>query len=118
MTMTEGRISVQELLHDLIPKLKATERFVDETLVMMIDQASPGDERARRQHQRQEFQLNLTMIRMNLGHLLKRHAHLLDGASDRGGVSSGTMLELDEHERVALSSARELYTQTQAIQAR
>ncbi|PAU74690.1 hypothetical protein [Halomonas salipaludis] len=118
MAITEGRISARDLLHDLIPKLKATERFVDETLQMMIDQAPPGEERSRREHQQQEFQLNLTMIRMNLGHLLQRYAPLIEELREPDGLPTGPMLELDEHERVALNSARELYAQTQAIQAR
>ncbi|SDM73644.1 hypothetical protein SAMN05192555_11855 [Franzmannia pantelleriensis] len=116
MTTIGDRISVRELLHDLIPKLKATERFIDETLATLIEQAPPGDERARRERQQHAFQVNLTMIRMNLDHLLKRHAHLLDEVSDPGAVPSGPMLELDEHEQVALNSAIKLYQQTQAIQ--
>ncbi|MBD3896144.1 hypothetical protein IEI94_09805 [Halomonas sp. ML-15] len=118
MSMTAGGISARDLLHDLIPKLKATESFVNDTLVVMIDQAPPGEERLRRERQRQEFQLNLTMIRMNLKHLLKRHAHLLDEVSEADDLSPGQMLKLDEHERVALESARALYEQTQALQTR
>ena len=118
MSTIGDRVSARELLHDLIPKLKATERFIDETLAMLIEQAPSADERARRERQQHAFQVNLTMIRMNLDHLLKRHAHLLDQVSEPGAVSPGPMLALDEHERVALNSAIKLYQQTQSIQAR
>ena len=118
MTTIGEHVSARELLHDVIPKLKATERFIDETLAMLIEQASPGDERARRERQQHAFRVNLTMIRMNLDHLLKRHEHWLDEFSDPGGVSSSPLLELDEHERVALNCAIKLYQQAQAFQTR
>jgi len=56
------------------------------------------------------------MIRMNLDHLLKRYAKETQNVADAGGNNVDAMLELDQHERFAIESARQLYKRVQAIQ--
>ena len=60
-----------------------------------------------------EFELELVMIRMNLDHLMKRYASELQDAT-AGGVN--VALELDQHERLAIQSARKLYERARTLQ--
>lgn len=116
MRKTKDRISARELVHDVIPKLRATEKLISDTLLDMIETASDEEERSRRILQQQEFELEVTMIRMNLDHLMKRYAReiqeMIDAADDRPGA----LLQLDQHERFAIESARQLYQRVQTIQ--
>ncbi len=111
------RISARDLVYDIIPKLKATENLVNNTLQEMITQASDESERNRHHLLQQEFELELMMINMNLDHLLKRYAQVIQAVAESGGNNAGAILELDQHERLAIDSAKKLYERARAIQA-
>ena len=116
MRKTKDRISARELVHDVIPKLRATEKLISDTLLDMIETASDEDERNRRTLQQQEFELEVTMIRMNLDHLLNRYAREIQNVVESADDRSGAILQLDQHERFAIESARQLYDRVQTIQ--
>ncbi|MFU8839036.1 MAG: hypothetical protein ACNA75_12120 [Thiohalomonadaceae bacterium] len=109
-------ISAGDLLHDLVPKLKATERLMANTLWENIQRCIDPGEKARLESLLQEFELELAMIRLNLRHLLRRHAEELEAAVKGGDADTGLLLELDEHEAVAIESARRLYRRAQEMQ--
>ena len=110
-------ITARDLLHDLVPKLKSTERLIAYTLWERIQRCLDPGEKARLQTLKQEFELELVMIRMNLDHLLRRHAEQLEQAANGGEEGAGPLLELDEHEAVAIESARRLHRRSQELQA-
>lgn len=116
MLKTADKVSAREIVYDITPKLKATENLINNTLQEMITQASDDSERGRRQLLQQEFELEIMMIKMNLDHLLKRYAKEIQTASDSSGKDSDAILELDQHERFAIDSAKKLYERVRAIQ--
>lgn len=116
MLCSDNKLSARDLIYDIIPKLKATEKLISDTLVDMIKTANDEEERNRRILQQQEFELEVTMIRMNLDHLMKRYAREIQDAGESAGDHSGAILQLDQHERFAIESARQLYDRVQAIQ--
>lgn len=106
-------LSSRELLDDLIPKLRATENFLSETLSFKIQHSHDPRETLRLQDLKAEFELEITMIRMNLDKLLRRYSDRLAGVVEGKG---DTMLELDEHEAVAIESIRRLYQRSHELQ--
>lgn len=117
MGMTTKRLSARDVIYDLIPKLKATQHLVDNTLRVKIERCGDEGEKARLESLKLEFELEISMIRMNLDHLLTRYSQqLADVAKGREGYA-GPMLELDEHEAVAIESARRLYCRAHELQA-
>ena len=92
-------ISAYNVINDVIPKLN-----VMETLVQV----------ERYSKLQIEFQLELTMIRMNLEHLLKRYQHELTAVVD--DKNSDMLLTLDAHEATAIESATALYRRVQQLQ--
>ncbi|KGE77677.1 hypothetical protein CVH10_05565 [Halomonas sp. ND22Bw] len=108
------RLSAHDITHDLIPRLQATERLVGNTLQDRIEHCSNATERAGLEELKAEFELKLTMIRLNLEHLMKRYAQQMKAAR-QGGVNSSASLTLDAHEAVAVESARTLYRRAQAL---
>ena len=118
MLDTVERISAHDIVYDIIPKLKATESLVNNTLRDMIAEVDNFDEHSRYQLLQQEFELEIMMINMNLDHLLKRYAQEIQAVADSSGSNNaGSMLELDQHERLAIDSAKKLYKRARAIQA-
>ncbi|WP_148253770.1 hypothetical protein [Aidingimonas lacisalsi] len=117
MTLTEHNITPRDLLDDILPKVKATERVVNNTLKSMLEEASDDPaERRRLENQVMEFELEITMIMMNLEHLMNRYATAFQEVTDSGHRRSGPVLELDQHEVVAVDSARKLYERIQELQ--
>jgi hypothetical protein len=107
-------LSARTLVNELIPRLKALERLVGETLGPVISRTRDGKERQRLTTLRQEFELKSLMIRMNLGHLTKRYAEEIQTATRPEG--DDTLLMLDEHEAAAIASLQSLYARAQTIQ--
>ncbi|WP_136064817.1 hypothetical protein [Modicisalibacter radicis] len=116
MPKAKNRITARELIHTIIPKLKAMEKLVGDTLLVLLETAGDEEERNRRLLQRQEFELEVTMIRMNLDHLMKRYAREIQEVVDATDDRPGAILQLDQHERLAIENARQLYERVQAIQ--
>ncbi|QPL45642.1 hypothetical protein IT895_15965 [Halomonas sp. A40-4] len=112
--MSQKSISAHEVVYDLIPRLNALERQINNTLEAMITASQSPDEKHRNKNLKIEFELELTMIRMNLQHLLSRYQTELEAViSDerRDG-----MLTLDQNETVAVESAKALYDRVQRLQ--
>ncbi|GAB2798368.1 hypothetical protein GCM10027040_26300 [Halomonas shantousis] len=116
MPSAQSNLSARDLLHDVIPKLNATEKLVNDTLQAKLEESRTAEEHARALKQQQEFQLEITIIRMNLDHLLARYANELKQFTDTGSRHPGPMLKLDPHESVAINNARQLYTRVREIQ--
>ncbi len=116
MHNAKANISAQELVHNVIPKLRATEKLVSDALLDMIKTTNDEEERNRRTLQQQEFELEVTMIRMNLDHLMERYAKEIQEVVDSADDRPGALLQLDQHERFAIESARQLYDRVQTIQ--
>lgn len=77
MQNAKTSISVHELIHDVVPKLKATEKIVGDTLLAMLETVG-----------------------------------VIDAVDD----GPGAILQLDQHESLAIENARRLYERVQAIQ--
>lgn len=107
MEPQELHISARTLMHEILPRLRTTEAFVNDTLQAMIDAAHDPEERARRRVQQQEFQLELQMIWLNMKSLMRRHAGVLHEVQ-QDGKEGDEVLILDPHEAVAITRAREL----------
>lgn len=116
MSEPHTSLSARELLEELVPKLKATEHFLGDTLGVKIQYSPDPREKRRLQNLKSELELELTMIRMNLGHLLKRYSRQLVEATDDPEGKGDTLLALDEHEAVAIASIRRLYARSHALQ--
>ncbi|WP_092570362.1 hypothetical protein [Aidingimonas halophila] len=110
------QITPRDILDDILPKVKATERVVNNTLKSMLEAADDSAERRRLENQVMEFELEITMIMMNLEHLMNRYAMAFQEVTDAGHRRSGPVLELDQHEVVAIESARKLYERIQEVQ--
>lgn len=108
-------LHARDVVYDLIPKLKTTERLVDSTLQGRIARCVDADEKARLEELKVEFELEISMIRMNLEHLMRRYSHQLEEAAREGASRQGAKLTLDAHEAVAIESARTLYQRAQAL---
>ncbi len=108
-------LSVNDVTHDLIPKLQATERLVDSTLRARIERSVEAGEQARLEELKAEFELEIAMIRMNLEHLMRRYSQQLEAALDDHRQEDSARLTLDAHEAVAVESARTLYRRAQAL---
>lgn len=112
------QIDARELTSDLLPKLKATQHLIDNTLKMRIEKCEDGVERQRLTQLKQEFELEMMMIRMNLEHLLKRYSEQLQAAAEGREQFKSPLLALDDSESVAIESARRLYRRAQELQTR
>ncbi|MCG7598629.1 hypothetical protein MHM84_02395 [Halomonas sp. McH1-25] len=117
MLVTADTISARDLVYEIIPKLTATEKLVNNTLHTTIAEFGNFSELSHYQLLKHEFELEIMMIHMNLDHLLKRYAQEIQAASGSGGREAGAILELDQHERFAIDSAKKLYERACAIQA-
>lgn len=116
MLNTTGQIAAHDIVYDILPKLKATEDLVNSTLKDMIEQAPSEEIRTQKLLQQQEFELQITMIRMNLDHLLKRYSKEVQAAWENDQRHAGALLSLDQHERFAIDRAKELYERARTIQ--
>lgn len=108
-------IHSRDVVYDLIPKLHATERLVDSTLQGRIVRCTDEDETARLEELKIEFELEISMIRMNLEHLMTRYSRQLEEVRQSGQQANNATLSLDTHEAVAIESARVLYRRVQEL---
>lgn len=105
----------RDVVYDLIPKLKTTERLVDSTLQGRIERCADAAEKTRLEELKIEFELEISMIRMNLEHLMRRYARQLEEAARGDASGNSALLTLDDHEAVAIESTRTLYRRAQAL---
>lgn len=108
-------ITAHELLYDLVPKLKATEATVSDTLTARLMMTTDPEVRERLKTFKAEFELERTMIRMNLEHLLRRHAEAVEAERSGSAGESRHTLPLDEHEATAVARVRQLYRRAQEL---
>ena len=107
-------ISAYSLVNDVVPKLNAVETLVENTLKQIIETSTLPAQIERYTKLQVEFQLELTMIRMNLEHLLNRYHHELETV--KNDPRQDLLLTLDIHESVTVDSAKQLYDRVQRLQ--
>lgn len=112
--MSIKSISAYEVMYDLIPRLNAMERQVNTTLEAMVTAKQSPAEKERTEKLKIEFELELTMIRINLQHLLSRYQSELEAVNH--DERNNFILALDKHETVAVESAKALYDRLQRLQ--
>lgn len=113
------QVGVEELMRDVLPKLQATRHLVDSTLSESIAACKDDEgEHERLIKLQDEFTLQMTMIRLNLDHLLKRCSEQLKAAAEGCESSKSLLIALDEAESVAIESAKRLYRRAQELQTR
>ncbi|MFP4137065.1 MAG: hypothetical protein ACLFSR_01765 [Halomonas sp.] len=110
---TSETITAHELLYDLVPKLKATETTVSDTLTARLMMTTDPELRERLRTFKAEFELERAMIRMNLEHLLRLHAEAVEAERREG--EGRHILPLDEHEATAVGRVRQLYRRAQEL---
>ncbi|SEL73779.1 hypothetical protein [Halomonas daqiaonensis] len=103
---SEDTITAHQLLDDLVPKLKSVETMVRDTLSARLMMTTDAELRQQLKTFKTEFELERTMIRMNLESLLNRHAETVEKVK-AGGTDK--VLELDDHEATALKRIRQLH---------
>ncbi|WP_280549001.1 MULTISPECIES: hypothetical protein [unclassified Halomonas] len=108
--------TLRELLHEILPKLKASERLLGNTLHAIIEAAEDPRERARRREQKDALELELFTIRLNVESLLKRHAQAVRDAERQEGEGEDAVLSLDANEAAAIEKARDFHEKVQALQ--
>lgn len=113
MKSAGATVTSHELINDVIPKLKTVEFILDSKLAAAIENSKDAQQREKYQVYQQEFQLELMMIRMNLEHLLSRYADIIKPTDGKRGEN--TYLELDDSERVALSTIINLYNKVSEL---
>jgi len=109
-----ANIPALEVVTELIPKLNAVEKQIKLTISSVLVNSSTVAPIERYTKLHAEFQLELAMIRMNLEHLLKRYRTEIEAAMN--DPRQDVLLTLDQHESVAVDSARVLYQRVQALQ--
>ncbi len=108
-------ITVHELLYDLVPKLKALETMVSDTLSARLMMTTDHEVRHKLKAFKAEFELERTMIRLNLEHLLRRHTEALEAVKNGSTSQSGQTLPLDNHEATAVARVRQLHRNAQDL---
>ncbi|BCB71501.1 hypothetical protein HMEPL2_18520 [Vreelandella aquamarina] len=115
MTQTSTTISAREVINDLVPKLNAVEKQIKLTISAVVEASGAAPEQKERYAKlKAEFQLELTMIRMNLEHLLKRYRNELEAAMH--DPRNDLLLSLDAYEATAVENAKQLYARVQRLQ--
>jgi hypothetical protein len=117
MSECQSSLSARKLVEDLVPKLKATERFIGDTLVVKIRYCPDPQEQVRLKGLRTEFEVGLSMIRMNLKSLLTRYSSEISMVMGDKEGQSDAQLALDAHEAVAIENIRRFYQRSQELQA-
>jgi len=113
--ISSNTISAREVINDLVPKLNAVEKQIKLTISAVVEASGTAPEQKERYAKRKaEFQLELTMIRMNLEHLLKRYRNELEAAMN--DPRKDMLLTLDAYEATAVENAKQLYRRVQALQ--
>lgn len=114
MKPTTTAISALEVVNDLTPKLNAVEKHIEQMVKAVLDASSVPNQIERYSKLQVEFQLELTMIRMNLSHLLKRYRHELEAVMNDN--RQDVLFTLNTYEAMAVESAKQLYDRVQRIQ--
>jgi ABC-type phosphate transport system auxiliary subunit len=115
MSISTTTISAREVVNDLVPKLNAVEKQIKLTISAVVEASGTAPEKKERYAKlKAEFQLELTMIRMNLEHLLKRYRNELEAAMN--DPRKDMLLTLDAYEATAVENAKQLYRRVQALQ--
>lgn len=115
MLTVNARISSDTLLNDVLPKLNTVEFIIGKRLTMAMASTSEPAELARLSELQREFDLELMMIRMNLEHLFKRYAAIIQPPDKQ---PQNTVLDLEESEQTALQAAVNLYNKVSELAAR
>lgn len=106
-------ISTLYVVEELVPRLNAVDNQIEKTISAIIN-AGQASQIERYSKLQAEFQLELTMIRMNLEHLLKRYSQEL--AAVVNDPRQDVLLTLDAYEATAIENAKQLYRRVQALQ--
>ncbi len=106
-------ISALYVVEELVPRLNAVDNQIEKTISAIIN-AGQASQIERYSKLQAEFQLELTMIRMNLEHLLKRYSKEL--AAVVNDPRQDVLLTLDAYEATAIENAKQLYRRVQALQ--
>ena len=115
VTQASTTISAREVINDLVPKLNAVEKQIKLTISAVVEASGTAPEQKERYAKlKAEFQLELTMIRMNLEHLLKRYRNELEAAMN--DPRKDMLLTLDAYEATAVENAKQLYARVQRLQ--
>ncbi|MFC4976086.1 hypothetical protein ACFPTY_16640 [Halomonas beimenensis] len=88
---------------------------MDGTLQGRIERCTDEAEKARLEELKIEFELEISMIRMNLEHLMQRYSQQLEDAAQGRHSEGNAVLTLDAHEAVAVESAWALYRRAQEL---
>ncbi|NBC47644.1 MAG: hypothetical protein GVY22_06585 [Gammaproteobacteria bacterium] len=113
--MSQQRIKASELRDDLLPKLRAVEAAVERTLADRLRLCADEEDRKRFQGLKSEFELEIMMIRMNLRHLFRREALVLERVFQGDDVAGDKVLVLDEQEASAIKRTQLLFQRSQAL---
>ena len=111
-----SQIDARELMRDIIPKLRATRNLIDTILNERIKACYDEEERRRLIVLQDEFILEMTMIPMNLEHLLKRYSDQLEAASRGEQRFTSPTLTMDDAEATAIECAKILYARAYQLQ--
>nr|WP_275443415.1 MULTISPECIES: hypothetical protein [unclassified Halomonas] len=103
-------------MNELVPRLRAVEHQVQKTIGAIINSSKVPAQIERYTKLQAEFQLELTMIRMNLEHLLTRYHKELDRVMK--DPRQDVLLSLDAFEATAIENAHQLYQRVQQLQQR
>ena len=114
MSKNVQTISAYRIINDVIPKLNAVEKLVESTLNEIVVTSRLPVEIARYSKLQIEFQLEISMIRMNLEHFL--HRYQVEITAVKQNEKNDRLLTLDPQEMIAIESATVLYRRVQELQ--
>lgn len=106
-------ISALYVVKELIPKLDTVEKHVEQMINAVVGTNQLPTHIERYTKLQVEFQLELAMIRINLEQLLMRHHQELEIV--KKDPCQDVLLTLDQHESVAVESAKQLYDRLQRL---
>ncbi|WP_168013449.1 hypothetical protein [Halomonas salinarum] len=116
MTRPNGTIPARDIVDDILPKLTSIQSFVDHTLSASIQRQDNANERKREENLKAELEMELTIIRMNIDNLTKRHEPTIS----RLGVSrqaSGPEIDIDKYEAAAIEHLKRLHQRIRTLYA-
>ena len=107
------RITLHELLYEILPKLKAAEAMMQNTLMAILEVTEEPLEQARHQEQQDAMELELFTIRLNIKHLLTRYSQdvqaMRESEQSGAAIGDGPVLSLDDGEAQAIEKAKMLH---------
>lgn len=114
MSNSVQKISASSVINDVIPKLNAVEKLVEGTVKEIVKTSQLPAQVERYTKLQIEFQLELSMIRMNLEHLLNRYQK--EFTAVKNNDNNDILLTIDAYEATAIESATALYRRSQELQ--